>query len=97
MANETVATPKSTTLEKGRWVYRRGFVLGKNGLLPGPYDQMATLIPQLNALTCVIADEEFAWNGEVRQQLMYLVSRMADELNELLEEDSTVMMNERMG
>lgn len=96
MAIENISKPQSTTLENGRWVYRRGFVLGRNGHLSDPYDQMAVLIPQLNALSSVIADEEFSWNGEIRLQIMQLVSRMADELNELFEEDCCLRMNERM-
>ena len=50
MAHETVANPKSTTLEDGRWVYRRGYTIGKNGHEGSPYDDMAAMIPQLNAL-----------------------------------------------
>ena len=95
MAIENVTKPQSTTLENGRWVYRRGFVLGKNGHLSGPYDEMAVLIPQINALASVIADDEFPWNGEIKIQLTHLANRMTDEIHELFEEDFSSRMNER--
>jgi hypothetical protein len=95
MANETLSKPQSVTLENGRWVYQRGYVLGKNGHLSDPYDEMAVLIPQLNALSSLLADEEFAWNGEMKIQLTHLASRMADEIHEFFEEDCSLRMNQK--
>ena len=96
MAHETVANPKSTTLEDGRWVYRRGSTIGKNGHEGSPYDDMAAMIPQLNALSTVISDDEWKWNEEIRQQLMHLASRLADEIHERFEEDFALIANKQI-
>ncbi len=96
MANKTVANPKSTTREGGRWVYRRGFTIGKNGHEASPYDDMAAMIPQLNALNAVIADDEWKWNEEIRLQLMHLASRLAEEIHERCEEDFALMANKQI-
>lgn len=93
MADMTVANPKSTTLEDGRWVYRRGFTLGKNGNESSPYDDMGELIPQLSALNTVIADDDWKWNQEIRQQLMHLASRLAEEVHERFEENFALTAN----
>lgn len=96
MANETVANQTSVALENGRWVYRRGYINGCKGSTTSAFDRLHIVVPQLAALQHVVADEEFPWNDTMRQHLMYLAMNLADEVNELIEEDFANRENRKL-
>jgi len=96
MATETVSNKCSIIMENGRYVHRRGLTNGCCGYQPSAHEKLSSLIPQLNALQLVVADEEWQWNETIRQHLMNLAANVAEEINELWDEDFVDQRNKEL-
>lgn len=80
--NEEQTTPLANKQKPGASEFKRGFTLGRNGYMENCGDIVATKIPQIHALLTVLRDEDWAWNDEIKQQLINLACGLADEIHE---------------